>query len=546
MDNAEVLEALSAALAAAGDWFHVADAIRVGNGGEELAPHRAAFSYMLVERTQEEYRGRYGPLAPMIETAAGVYPTPLDRLPLEAAGIWAEALGAIEAPLLQARYGDLLWCVRHGHAPHLYARAALAGYEVLTAGDDELMTATHSTQRALEIALEVNDREAVTRISAAAVARAVGLLAAGPERPGIALRLLEAAAALPERQRPTDLTEAVLLAERVYAGDARLWDAVADLLASLTADGAARRDVRRRQVDIQHALELATLHHLTDLAAALRLRLQATLLEPIELQEVGGEVEVPRDAREREIVAVVGDDTAVAALRRLAARCPSGDPAAHVRAAEQMREQHPIQFLVTRVILSEENIPLRIFTTPDEHLLAHTRQQEVMAVRVFAAVILVPAIDAIVARYGAPGQAELAAALGCDAIDADTAGILAEQVVAIMRGDADEAAAYLLVPRLERVIRELARRAGLLVIREPSGAHAGGVRSLGQILSDLEGVLPEGWRRYYACLLTDDLGINLRNRIAHGLIERVERQDAALLAHAAISLSLFEVRASGD
>jgi hypothetical protein len=563
MGEGQVRDALRAALADAGDWFQVADALRVGNGGDPLAPHRAAFSYMFVERHQDDYRGRYGPLAPILETADGVYPAPLDQLPPEAAEIWNAALNIFDAPLLQSRYGDLLWCLRFGPSPHRYARAALAAYEVLSAGDDELLTATHSTQRALEIARELNDHDAADRIAASAVGRADGLLDYGPERPGVVLRLLEAVAALPSPRRPANLNAAVLHAERVYEGDPRLGDTVADVLAALAPDEVTRRQIRRRQVGrwqaaidraaslerrvhIQHALELATLHGLPELATALRHKLQASLLDPIDLQKIGGEVEFPRADIDRAIASIVGDDSAQDALRRLAVQCPTGDPANHLRLAEELRAQHPIQFLVTKVVISEENIPLRFIRSPDEHLLAQIRRQEVMAVRFFAAVILLPTLDALVERYGVPATPDVAAMLEGGAIDRDTAAIMAEQVALVLRRKADDAAAHSLVPRIERVIRELARRAGVLIIREPSGDKPGGVRPLGAILADLEAVLPETWRRYFVCLLTDDLGINLRNRVAHGLVERVERQDAALLAHAALSLRQFTLREAAD
>ena len=105
--------------------------------------------------------------------------------------------------------------------------------------------------------------------------------------------------------------------------------------------------------------------------------------------------------------------------------------------------------------------------------------------------------------------------------------------------------AHLLVPRLERAIRELGRQAGTIVVREPIADQAGGVRSLGAILADLRDVLPEEWRRYFANLLTDELGLNLRNRISHGLVDQVTRDDAALLVHAAFALSLIRLEPAG-
>jgi hypothetical protein len=69
------------------------------------------------------------------------------------------------------------------------------------------------------------------------------------------------------------------------------------------------------------------------------------------------------------------------------------------------------------------------------------------------------------------------------------------------RGSYDDSA-HALAPRIERAVDEVCRQAGLVVVREPIGAT-----------------------------LTEPLGVNLRNRIAHGLIGEARAYDAALLVH---------------
>jgi hypothetical protein len=78
-------------------------------------------------------------------------------------------------------------------------------------------------------------------------------------------------------------------------------------------------------------------------------------------------------------------------------------------------------------------------------------------------------------------------------------------------GQSDESA-HVLVPRLESVLRETARRAGLTIIREPIAAKPVGVRSLGTLLLELQGALPDPpWPEYFFNLLADPLGLKLRN-----------------------------------
>jgi hypothetical protein len=104
-------------------------------------------------------------------------------------------------------------------------------------------------------------------------------------------------------------------------------------------------------------------------------------------------------------------------------------------------------------------------------------------------------------------------------------------------GQADECA-HILVPRLESILRDMARRAGLPIIREPVGDKPGGVRTLGVLLRELGSAMPDSsWHAYLVNLLTDERGINLRNCIAHGFKEQIGVGDAALLIQALATCS---------
>jgi Domain of unknown function (DUF4209) len=55
-----------------------------------------------------------------------------------------------------------------------------------------------------------------------------------------------------------------------------------------------------------------------------------------------------------------------------------------------------------------------------------------------------------------------------------------------------------------------------------------------------KGILDESWRRYLVNTLTEPLGLNVRNRVAHGLIGEARPHDAALLVHVAAFLRTLE------
>ncbi len=99
--------------------------------------------------------------------------------------------------------------------------------------------------------------------------------------------------------------------------------------------------------------------------------------------------------------------------------------------------------------------------------------------------------------------------------------------------------AHVLAPRIERILREMARKVGIAIVREPRPeAEVGGVVTLGALLHDLECAFSDkSWHAYLCHLLTDPLGLNLRNNISHGLQLEFGAAEAALLIQVALLLS---------
>jgi hypothetical protein len=147
-------------------------------------------------------------------------------------------------------------------------------------------------------------------------------------------------------------------------------------------------------------------------------------------------------------------------------------------------------------------------------------------------------LEGAVSKFGLPDIDQLRATFTTPLIPAEDASLIAE-ALHLHHGGRYTAAAHLLVPRLERIIRRTLRTVGQVVTDLPSGPRSrGGVKSLGTMLNAAHGRLPEDLRVHLIALLTEPLSANLRNRIAHGLVDEVGREESAALIDAAARLRL--------
>jgi len=144
----------------------------------------------------------------------------------------------------------------------------------------------------------------------------------------------------------------------------------------------------------------------------------------------------------------------------------------------------------------------------------------------------VPALNALIERFGGEFQTELMdRAAESKLIDQIRARHVVDAIGVWGQGSYD-LAAHAIVPRIEYVIRQAAKAAQVVVIKSTDGTSRGGHTSLNQVLEALEGKVDEDSRLHLTWVLTSDLGLNLRNDIAHGGIIEVDEVKAAVLIHA--------------
>lgn len=558
--NESLAERIEVAADNADNWYEIGAEIQKTaepESRDSVAPVVSAFQYDFVETTEEERRNRWGVYAPMLELADGrVYPTPLDVAPDEWLVTWTAIVDQVRHPAARSRLHDLLWERRWGPRPDQHARGAIDAFEELASGSWSALDRAECLTRALGVARAIGDEDRRNRLVSKTVEAAQASIRGGERQPGVALRLVESLMRLPASDQPRELDLLLDEAISAYEPDPWILQTIADLQAiRARADKEGVRSIYARQVErwrdaagratglvrmshLERALELARVHGLSEEADELRREIQAITPDEMDLKTISATVEMPREQVERFHDAFLeGADWKECLVLFGSYGPPSGDYERNVRTIKELQQEHPLQFLFSKVIIGPGNVPILHATTEEEHRDVELSDHEARGIA-FWAISAAEVLDRIRREKAVPEPGEIVAFFSTDVITVDVAERMSRALLLYWEGQPDEAA-HVLVPRLEAAIREMCRQAGPAIIREPRGRAPGSVRPLGDLISALKGRLDESWRRYLANLLVDPVGTNLRNRISHALLPMVAKEQAAVLLHAACFLRLL-------
>jgi len=496
--------------------------------------------------------------APMLTSADGyAYPEPMSEVTPDTVLAWSDAAQLFDSnDVVVARLCDLLWSIRAKPRPDLHARAAQAAFRRQW-GEKQLASVHRSDAlvRALEIACELGDALLVGDTAEEMVSAIRETLADEEWAPGVALPMIEALAGLSESRRPADVDVLIHSARDRYAGDPFILESLMLLeMQRAGGDVQERKRIAGEAVDmwravadergglvglshLERALELAQNEGLGDKVNELRLLLQQPRsADELGMQKVSSDITIPSEVIERFVGGFVETSGPEETIVRLAGHSPITDVEADMQAVRQQMQEFPLQHLFPTVVTNDDGTPIAHVITDDQKFDHALNQHHSLAISFWGSMLGL--IFERLREGGRLSAADVGVHIEGEFIDAAMASAIARAFDHMLSGD-HEAALHLLLVRIERVVRHVARTLGLAVFREPSldGKSLGAYKGLGELLGLLEGRVPEQYRRYFAVLLTERTGLNLRNRSAHGLMDGASLEHAALALHVLMVLS---------
>jgi hypothetical protein len=516
-----------------------------------------AFVYDLVAAGQSDRRATAGgPYATMWESSEGSYPPRVSDVLDEVRNGWRFVLDSVDDPIVGARLADLLY-VAAGRSAHVEGRRAAACFVALTS--ESAWTALDRAEcisRAIEIQLELNDRAGLRASTTRCVDLVDELL--GQEHPGPPFIALRALIAIGPDRRPAGLPELLDRVIEHFAGT-RHEAAAFGLAADAAVDPQIRLELRHRQLNarldearradglakvalLQRAAEFARAKGLSVEAAEILKELQDTPHSELGFESFEVSQEIPTAVIRGEVdrLAGSGANDVFDALRRIGAGVepPGGSNADLDTEVARQAKEFPLTQLFGQTILGPESAAPHFVANDEENKrrVERGRLRRIHADFV-AGVFLGSLLDGAAEHHGRPPHDELAAHFATELIGSQRGERFARALELFWDGDYD-ASAHVLVPRLESVLRDLARARGITIVKPVSEGSYGGVISLNTVMSKLRAMDPDvEWLDCLEALLCDPLALNLRNLIAHGLVPAIGGGGAALLLHAACFLS---------
>lgn len=561
MKTEEILQELNAAAQVASHWSEVASQLRkieLDADENPFVPFIHAFSYRYIEHSEIEERSRWGIYGPMAEFTNGqVFPLPLDQVSNETIQSWKMAYTQTDCAVVKARLGDLLWLRKINDRPDLFARGAIDAYIKLSEADWNDLYRAFSLIRAFELARAIRDNDLEKVVTDKLILLCGQLLDTENPKPGVTLRLIRPLLNLPLDQQPDELDDLIENSFEIYKDDPWILESLIGIKIQQISEQEQRIKLRISQVQMwidkaeasegiakfahyQHALEIARNYGLTDLANEIRQVIQKTEREDLDLKEISVPIRIPTEEIERYIESFIDKKAWRVSLSRFGFHGPpSGDYLNNLASINQQMREHPLPFIFPQTIYDENNYPIMVADNEDENKNMALVRQEMMGILMFGK--FAPQIlNRIIDENGKLNKDELVEYFTTTLIQTEIADNIAQAINWYFKGEYD-ICVHLLLPRIETVFRTITREVGIAIFREPVGDIPGRVLTLGKLLDKLKDRMDESWRRYFVNLLVNPIGINLRNRICHGLTDQATQSEAALLIHTVCYLRHMEI-----
>ncbi len=536
-----------------------------------------AFQLRACEEAHESSWGTYfGPMMSFTGPEGERNDIPaLSQFTKEVLQYWTGRCSEARHPILSARYADLLWdlhrMVTGGPAHHGFARAAIRAY--VEASDGDLwasgVDAVRGLRRALALALCLNDpllvghvRDSILRaFRRYAEPGALGVWAAlfdtVYDNKKVALseahgeelidrvELVLAKSCTAEAAGSLGQFEGKAAATRL-ANHYRRVGRLGDVLRVMRVWGGA---VERLGDQAHPALGMAWLRdlHAEYLKAGMNadaVRVQLSLkakgaLAAENMPRLSAEVSLSNEQVE-EYLAAMTEGGLEGSLRRIAFRfaLKKGDASKQL---EETAREHPLLVRMPRALVADGHVVAEVGPLdedPEGHVTLELAQQA--AVR---SLLLVLSLDRVRETYK-PTAADMADHIfECPLFDPQRRGLVERGLDAWLKGD-HVTAVHVLMPQLEQALRGLLQAIGIPTDKR---GRWGGMqeKNMWDVLTEpllARSALAE-YLPYLRTVLVDPRGLNLRNRLCHGLLgpEEFRPDSCALVLHALLLVAQLRI-----
>lgn len=210
----------------------------------------------------------------------------------------------------------------------------------------------------------------------------------------------------------------------------------------------------------------------------------------------------------------------------------------------KQRETSPLQFLITRTTMDKRGHLVGVGRDPFEMVVV---RNSMIGIELEARVFLPRIFAKLEAEKGLNAERLFA--------HMENWGLMEESNLPLIRHGFKKhfekdyvSAIYVLAPQLEAVIRSLLKKGGIQTIVFKRGTTNTQEATLSDLLkkAEVKEILGEDLHWYMILILVDDLGLNIRNEVAHGLLcyEQCGIAYSLLLIHIFILLTRFVVTGS--
>ncbi|MEU9699551.1 hypothetical protein [Streptomyces sp. NPDC047981] len=493
-----------------------------------------------------------------------IFPRPLKSADINVRSLWEALTATVTHPVAKARCADIAFTLKLIR-PDRAAEKAVNAYLEMVGGGLLLTEQCDGLLRALELVRSLGLHSLTPQVNAAMldmtesaldrrddsyiVACLLDALAAG-RRGKEGSSMEEKVCTFIDRALSTyattrEISDFAIVIRKRMSGDIARVQYVNELeVKAHLGDASKESDALIARFHLNEAASKARQYSLVNLEGVAVSRLQSA--PPVEWKTIGTEFKVPNAIFQNFLRRFREVDTWCGALRLwFATDSPSGDHRTNEATARNMLKNSMVSQIATTIMFDSNDLPIRTLDGDADALQQERLRAEKFSIR-FNGILLADALDLIVGRFGIPSSDDLEKFLIESGSPSGLARVLAKSLILYWVGEV-ESSVHLAVPRVEAAVRALLLELNQPLYRAAVGDGKGGFPGLGVLLDPLvEAGFDQDWERFLRAFLLGDGGDNVRNLTAHGSMNDVSRETAALTLRALALMALITSSESMD